>query len=154
MIGDDFSFTVEIPCDEEGFVLLQCPQCGELFEVRPSDYVSDDVAEVCCPACGIASDSYVTDDVLELAKVIAKNQAYSMLHEEIEELERKTKGKAISFKAERPPKPDEEPVLQPSIDALTITTCRHCGKQAKVSRLLSMSMFVCPLCGVNNFNER
>lgn len=153
-MADDFSFTVEIPCDDEGYVLLQCPQCGELFKLRPSDYESDDVAEICCPACGIASDNYITDNVLELAMVIAKNQAFSMLHKEMKELERKTKGKPVSFKVGKSPKPDDEPVLRPSIDALAITTCKHCGRQSKVSRLLSMSMFICPLCGVSNFNDR
>lgn len=63
-MADDLSFTVEIPCDDEGYVLLQCPQCSELFKLKPSDYESDDVAEICCPACGIASDNYITDDVL------------------------------------------------------------------------------------------
>lgn len=153
-MDDEFSFTIKIPCDDEGFVLMQCPQCGELFKLRPSDYESDEVVEICCPSCGIASDSYFTEDVVDLAMTITKNQAFSMIHEEMRKLERKTKGKPMSFKASKPPKPDDEPVLQPSIDALVIATCRHCGKQSKVSRLLTMSAFVCPLCGVSNFNDR
>lgn len=149
-MSDDFSFTIKIPCDEDGFVLLQCPQCGEFFKLRPNDYESDDVLEVCCPACGIVSDSYLTEDVVDLAMTIAKNKAFEAIRKEMKKLERQTKGKAVSFKAGRPPRPDDEPVLQPSIDALAITTCRHCGMQSKVSRLLSMSMYVCPLCGVSN----
>ena len=153
-MDDDFSFTIEIPCDEDGFVLMQCPQCGEFFKLRPTDYESDDVLEVSCPACGIASENYLTEDAIELAMVVAKNRVFEALHGEMKKLERKTKGKTVSFKAGRPPRPDDEPVLQPSIDALAITTCRHCGKQSKTSRLLSMSMFICPLCGVSNFNDR
>ena len=153
-MSDDMSFTVEIPCDEDGFVLLQCPQCGEFFKLRPSDYESDVVLKVCCPACGIASDNYLTEDVVDLAMVIAKNKAYEAIHKEMKKLERQTKGKTLSIKAGRPPRPDDEPVLQPSIDALAIANCKHCGMQSKVSRLLSMSMFVCPLCGVSNFNDR
>lgn len=124
-MSDDFSFTIKIPCDEDGFVLLQCPQCGEFFKLRPNDYESDDVLEVCCPACGIVSDSYLTEDVVDLAMTIAKNKAFEAIHKEMKKLERQTKGKAVSFKAGRPPRPDDEPVLQPSIDALAITTCRH-----------------------------
>lgn len=150
----EFNFTIEIPCDDEGFVLLQCPQCGELFKLRPSDYESDEVLEACCPACGIVSDSYFTDDVVELAKAMVKNQALKAIHDEFKRLERRTKGKAVSFKAGKAPKPDNEPVLQPSVDALSLVACEHCGGEAKVSRLLKMSTFVCPLCGVNNFNER
>lgn len=152
---DDFSFNIEISCDDEGFVLLQCPQCGELFKLRPSDYnESDDVLEVCCPSCGIISDNYITDDVMEVAMVMAKNQAFAMLHEEMKQLERKTKGKDVSFKAGKPPTQEDASVLQPSIDALAAVTCSHCGRESKVSRLLKMSVFVCPLCGVSNFNER
>ncbi|WP_058270956.1 hypothetical protein [Olsenella massiliensis] len=153
-MSDNLSFTIEIPSDEDGFVLLQCPQCGELFKLRPGDYESDDVLEVCCPACGIASENYLTEDVIDLAAAICKNKTFDAIHKEMKKLERQTRGKAMSFKAGKQPRPDNEPVLQPSIDALAITTCKHCGKQSKVSRLLSMSKYVCPLCGVSNFNDR
>ena len=151
---DDFSFRIEIPCDEDGFVLLQCPQCGELFKLKVDDYNSDDILEVCCPACGIASENFLTEDVLSLAMTMAQNKAFEAMHKEMKKLERRTRGKAISFKAGKPPKPDDEPILQPSVDALAIVVCKHCGRQSKVARLLSMSMFVCPLCGVSNFNDR
>lgn len=154
MSGGDFSFTIEIPCDDDGFVLLQCPQCGDYFKLRPSDYEADEVLEVCCPSCGIVSDGYFTDEVVELAMAIAKNKAFEPIHDEMKRLERKTKGKAVSFKAGKRPKPDYKPELQASIDALEIATCQHCGRESKVSGLLSMSSFVCPLCGVSNFNER
>lgn len=31
---DDFGFTIEMPCGEEGFVLLQCPNCSEFYKLR------------------------------------------------------------------------------------------------------------------------
>lgn len=40
-MSDDLSFAIEIPCDEDRFVLLQCPQCGEFFKLKPSDYESE-----------------------------------------------------------------------------------------------------------------
>lgn len=153
-MSDDMSFTIKIPCDEDGYALLQCPQCSEFFKLKPEDYESDDILEVCCPACGISSDGYLTEDVIELALAIAKNVWFESTHKEMKKLERQTKGKDISFEAGRPPRPDTEPVLQPSIDTLSIVSCNHCGRQAKISRLISMSAFFCPLCGVSNFNER
>ena len=153
-MSGDFDFAIEVPCDDDGFVLLQCPQCGELFKLRPSDYESDEVLEVSCPACGISSDSYLTEEAIELALAIAKNKALAALHSEMKRLERKTKGKAISFKAGEPPRPDNELELQPAVDALKAVSCRSCGKQSKISLLLSMSMFTCPLCGVINLNDR
>lgn len=153
-MSEDLSFEIEIPCDDDGFVLHQCPECGEFFKLRVSEIESDDVTEICCPACGIVSDCYFTEDVNELVNVMLKNRVMRALHSEMKDLERKTRGKAVSIKAGRPPKPDEEPALQPSVDALAITHCRNCGMSSKISRLLIMSAYICPLCGVRNFNDR
>ena len=125
-----------------------------VFQAEPERLRVGDVLEVCCPACGITSDNYLTQDVIDLTMAICKNQAFDAIHKEMKKFERRTKGKAVSFKADKQLRPDDEPVLQPSIDTFAITTCKHCGKQSKVSRLLSMSMYVCPLCGVSNFNDR
>lgn len=153
-MNEDFSFTIEIPSDDEGFVLMQCPQCGELFKLRPSDYESDDVDEVCCPSCGIASDNYFTEDVIELAMAKTKNLAMTLLHDEMKKIEKETKGKHVSFKAGKKPVSEEEPSLSPSVDVLDTVTCSHCSKESKVSKLLKMSVYVCPFCGVSSFNER
>lgn len=153
-MADNLNFTIEIPCDDEGFVLLQCPGCGELFKLRPGDYESDDVLRVSCPSCGIISENYLTEDVIELAMTMAKNHALDVFHDKMKRLERKTRGKVISIRAGKAPAHDYEMPLQPSVDALAIATCQHCGRASKVSRLLEMSVFVCPLCGVSNFNER
>lgn len=147
-MGD--SFKIEVPCDDDGFICLQCPQCGEMFKLKPSDYSADDVMEVCCPSCGIVSENYMTDDVMELAMTILKNHVLSTLHKEMKTLERKTRG----FKAGKPPKPDNEPVLQVPVNDLVVDTCKYCGRQSKISPLLSMSVFVCPFCKESNFNER
>ena len=47
--------------------------CGELFKLKPSDFKDDSIFEVYCPACGLVSDSYVTDDVIELGMAMAEN---------------------------------------------------------------------------------
>lgn len=153
-MGDDFIITIQIPCDDDGYVLLRCPQCGELFKLRPSDYEADDVVEVRCPSCGGVSDNYMTDDVVELARAVALNNAMGAIHKSMKQLERRTRNKSVSFKAGKPPKKEAEPVLNSSIDELVIATCESCGRQSKISPLLRMSAFTCPFCGVSNFNER
>lgn len=153
-MGDDFTFTIQIPCDDDGFVLMRCPQCGELFKLRPADYEADDVAEVFCPSCGGVSESYLTDDVIELAEAIAMNSVMESIHKGMKQLERRTRSKTVSFKAGKPPKKETEPALKPSVDALTVATCESCSRQSKISPLLKMSAFICPFCGVSNFNER
>lgn len=69
----EVSFSISIPTDEEGYVLLKCSLCGELFKLKPSDFKDDSIFEVYCPACGLVSDSYVTDDVIELGMAMAEN---------------------------------------------------------------------------------
>ena len=39
-MSDDFSMSIPIPTDDDGYVLLQCPNCGTYFKATPSDIVS------------------------------------------------------------------------------------------------------------------
>lgn len=153
---DDMSdnLTIPIPCDDDGYFSLKCPRCGELFKLRPADYKADDVVDICCPSCGIVSENYPTDDVVELATTMALNNVMEDIHKSFKRLERKTRNRAVSFKAGKPPRKEPEPVLRPPVDDLTVATCENCGKRSKISPLLKMSAFTCPFCGVTNFNER
>ena len=42
---------ISIPADEDGFVLMQCPLCGEFFKLRAEDFEAEDVIEIWCPCC-------------------------------------------------------------------------------------------------------
>ena len=66
---------VSIPADDQGFVLMQCPLCGEFFKIKPEDYHAEDVIEIWCPSCGLKAENYFTDDVIELALKKTKNYA-------------------------------------------------------------------------------
>lgn len=90
---------VSIPADDQGFVLLQCPLCGEFFKVHPSDYQADDVIEIWCPSCGLKAENYFTEDVLELAFKKTRNYAHDFIYNEFKKMERKFKGSFVSFKA-------------------------------------------------------
>lgn len=37
------TITIRIPADEEGYVLMKCPQCGELFKLKVQDIHDDGV---------------------------------------------------------------------------------------------------------------
>ena len=65
---EDFRMEISIPADDEGYVLLQCPKCGEKFKLTPTDIESDEVEDIYCPLCGLTSESFWTDDVFELAQ--------------------------------------------------------------------------------------
>lgn len=107
---EDLSFEISIPCDDDGFVLLQCPKCGEFFKLRPSDIESDEVLDIYCPLCGLTSEEYFTQDVIDLAIAMAKNKALDELYKEFRSLERQTRNSFVQFKCSKPEKEDELPI--------------------------------------------
>ena len=92
---------VSIPADDQGFVLMQCPLCGEFFKIKPEDYHAEDVIEIWCPSCGLKAENYFTDDVIELALKKTKNYANDLIYNEMKKWEKKFKGSFISFKASK-----------------------------------------------------
>ena len=66
-MSDEINMTIPIPTDDDGYVLLQCEQCGTYFKATPYDLEDDGVLHIFCPSCGLISENYVTEDVLELA---------------------------------------------------------------------------------------
>ena len=77
---------ISIPADDAGYVLLQCPKCGEKFKLTPTDIESDEVEDIYCPLCGLTSESFWTDDVFELAQAKMLNQFMGNLQKELKAL--------------------------------------------------------------------
>ena len=80
---------IKIPCDDDGYVLLQCHLCGEYFKVRGSDINSDDLYQIWCPYCGLISDSYVTSEVIDVALKSATNTAMEEIYNVFKDFEKK-----------------------------------------------------------------
>lgn len=139
---------VSIPADDDGFVLLQCTLCGEFFKIRPEDYQADDVIEIWCPSCGLKSDDYFTDDVLELAEKKAENYATDLIYNEMKKWERQFKGSFISFKVNRKPQSKEEYPIQYGIDALDVVKYPCCKRDSKIKPIYKICGSYCPFCGV------
>lgn len=149
---DDFTIAIEISPDSDGFIPMECPLCGERFGLRAEDIEDDEVLEIRCPHCGIVSESFVTPEIIELAEARLANLALGLIHDEMEKLERTTKGKAIEIKAGRKPHEEPEPILAAEVNSLQEVQCDNCGRAAKVSAVLAFSVFVCPCCGVSNIH--
>ncbi len=45
-MSDDFHMEISIPADNDGYILLQCPNCGTFFKATPSDIEDDGVLEL------------------------------------------------------------------------------------------------------------
>ena len=92
-MGDNFHMTISIPADDEGYILMQCEHCGTFFKATPSDIEDEGVLHIFCPSCGLTSENYVTEDVIELAMRMIKNVVSDMTYDAFKDLERHNKRK-------------------------------------------------------------
>ena len=139
---------ISIPADEDGFVLMQCPLCGELFKLRTEDFEAEDVIEIWCPCCGLKSETYFTKDVIELALKKTENYAMERIYDELKKLERKSRNSLVSFKAGKKPARREEYPIRSGIENMEITHYRCCDREAKTKAMYKICGSYCPFCGV------
>lgn len=151
-MSDEFHVTISIPTDDEGYILLQCEHCGTFFKATPSDIEDDGVLHLFCPSCGLSSENYVTEDVMELAMKMAQNKVNDMIYDMFKDLERHNRRNSmIKFKAGKRPKHEAEEPIRSSIEALEIISFPCCRRTAKIKPLLKMTGAYCPFCGVKNY---
>ena len=150
-MSTEFDLTISIPSDEEGYVLLQCPNCGTYFKLTPADIKDDGVLEVFCPSCGLISENYITEDVNELAVAMVKNKAMEIIHKEFKRIEHKFSNGAVVFKAGMRPKQEYESPINSGIEALEETYFPCCKRYAKIKPLLKTTGCYCPFCGLKNY---
>lgn len=139
---------IKIPTDIDGFVLLQCPKCGNFFKLRPSEMEADDVIQIYCPFCGLKSDNYYTDDIFDLANIMGKNIANDIIAKELKKIENQFKNSSISFKVDSKPDEEAEVPIVSKIDSMQIEKYKCCKKEAKIHPLDKLSGSYCPYCGV------
>ena len=150
-MSDEIRMEISIPSDDDGYVLLQCEYCGDYFKATPSDIEDDGVLEMFCPCCGLVSENYVTEDVIELALAMAENVAMDIVDEMLKKMERQFRNGPITFKVSKSPKRKAENPIRSGIEALEITTFPCCRRAAKIKPLLKMTGCYCPFCGVKNY---
>ena len=139
---------IAIPADNDGFALLQCNLCGEFFKLKPSDVQSDEVLNIWCPVCGLISDGYFTQDVIDLALKMATNMANDLLFDSLKDMQKRFNGGFISMKISKKPDREIESPIVSGIEALEIQKYKCCKKQAKIKPLVKIFGSYCPYCGV------
>ena len=151
-MNDKFQMTISIPTDDEGYVLLKCEHCSTFFKATPFDIKDDGVLRIFCPSCGLTSESYVTEDVIELAMKMIKNKVNDRTYDMFKDLERHNKRDSmVKFKAGKRPQHETEDPIRSGIEALDIATFPCCIRTAKIKPLLRMTGAYCPFCGVKNY---
>ena len=150
-MDDHITMAISIPTDDDGYVLLQCPNCGNYFKAIPDDVQDDGVLEVFCPSCGLTGESYITNDVVELAIAMSQNKALDLIHDEFKKMERQFQKGPIRIKAGKPPKHMPENPIHSGVEAMEITFFPCCKRTAKIKPILKMTGCYCPFCGVKNY---
>lgn len=139
---------IAIPADNDGFALLQCNLCGEFFKLKPNDVQSDEVLNIWCPVCGLISDGYLTQDVIDLALKMATNIANDLLFDSLKDMQKNFNGGFISMKISKKPDREIESPIVYGIEALEVQKYKCCKKQAKIKPLVKIFGSYCPYCGV------
>lgn len=139
---------IEIPVDENGFVLLQCHLCGEYFKLTAKDIKDESNINIWCPYCGLNGKSYFSEEVLDIALKKAKNAMDEMIYNAFKDIEKKMKhNKFINFKAGKKPTQEVISPIKVKIDKLEQKKYKCCNKVAKIKPLSIECGSYCPICG-------
>lgn len=151
-MSSDVSISISIPADADGYVLLQCEHCGTFFKILADSFRDDSILDIYCPCCGLISDDYFTDDVMELATAVAQNYMMGIIYEEFKKMERSSKNSFVRIKAGKKPTLKSENPVRIGIDNLRISRFSCCNRSVKVKPLLRMTGCYCAYCGVKEYD--
>lgn len=106
------------------------------------------INSIFCPNCGMVSEDYITDDVINLAMAKIENQVMDEIDAAFKKLEKNSSG---LVKAGPKPKHLPENPIRKSIDTMVISECKYCHKAVKIKPIMKMSGYYCPYCGIKEF---
>lgn len=139
---------IDIPCDEEGFVILQCRLCGEYFKLLATDINDESHINIWCPYCGLNGESFVSEEVANIALKMAMNEMNNIIFDSFKDLEKSTRNnKCLKFKAGKKPNLENISPIKVGIDNLEKKHYKCCGAIAKIKLLSIECGSYCPICG-------
>ncbi len=156
-IPDEFSVSVGIPTDEDGYFDRECPneKCQAAFKIIVEDWkekVRDE--EVFCPVCGhtAASDKWFTEAQIEHMQSAFMAQFQPVLDTEMQRMaldfnRGMPKGGLISMSMSYKP---SHPVAVIPIEALDLMRQRYVCEECGCRYAAIGAAFFCPACGHNS----
>ena len=133
---EETHFEIRIPCDDDGFILLRCPHCNELFKLTAENIESDETLDIHCPSCGLSANNFLTQDVIDLALAKTSNYAMDAITQQLQALAKKNSSGLVRFEVKANREREPEPPIRAAIEALQIVTCHDCGGKSKSHRPL------------------
>lgn len=139
---------IEIPIDEDGFVLLRCHLCGECFKLQSDDIKDENNINIWCPYCGLNGKSYFSEEVEDIALKKVKNEMNEMIYNAFKDIEIKNKHNGfVSFKSGKRATQEVISPIKLKVDKLEQKIYKCCNKQAKIKPLSIECGSYCPICG-------
>lgn len=143
--------TLTIPCDEDGFVLLQCHICSNHFKLLGKQINEDNIINIWCPYCGLNGKKYVSKEIIDIAIKIFENELNEIIYNNFKKFEKETKNNLIQFKCNTKPVLKDVSPIKKRIDKLELQNYKCCGSVAKIHPISKMCGSYCPICGVIDY---
>lgn len=146
-MSDFINKSISIPTDTEGFVLLKCSLCGELFKLSASTIQEESQLGQWCPNCGLTGQLFLDDEVIDYANKVIENHVADLLNGFSKDLEKKFKKGPMNFKAgKKISKVTTDPIISKT-ENLEHYFYICCKNEAKISPSLKIEGSYCPYCG-------
>ena len=147
------TISVNIPSDEDGYVLLQCDHCGENFMLKVDDLEDESQLDFWCPNCGLVVDNLLNNEIESLIEKMVDNKVIDILNESFEKLERSSKNsKNIKITGNKIPKNNILPIGRSVGDFIKIDY-QCCHKKAKIKSIKKFEGGYCPFCGEMHYGD-
>ncbi len=147
-MSNEKNMEISIPTDNDGYVMLKCPTCGERFMLKPADIEEESTIDIWCPNCGLKHNSYIDDDVYELANKMVQNYVTDMLDDFTKDIEKMfKKNRNIKVKPAKKSKKETELPICRKIGDFEVKNFCCCDKQAKIKSITCFEGGYCPFCG-------
>lgn len=139
------SLIIKIPSDNDGYILQECPICGERFKIKSDDVES---TKIYCPMCGMHSKNFLPGDIIKVMEDKAENLVINEMNNFFDNIDKHLRG-IVEVKGKF--KNVHEKRLSSKIDTMIVTKFECCTKSAKIKPMLRMTGCYCPYCGMKEF---
>ena len=136
---------VSLQSDENGLISLECNRCKSIFKID-SIYLHEELSnDICCPVCGISGqlDSFFTEEVIEEAIEMTKNEAEKLIQDVFNGL----KSKHIKVKMSPVARCNRNIVIKNKDYDMQVFTLECCQKKMALKPIDAIAGFYCPYCG-------
>lgn len=146
---DEDIIKFQIPVDDDGYLTLQCPFCGEFFKISGEVAESEDYYQLYCPYCGLQSEpnDFFTKDVLQHVEGILENYMAQMINTFADDFEKSFSSSSFLKFEDGEKITTNEPKVLFEENNMDLISFQCCDKNIKVF-YKNQGKLYCPFCGV------